>query len=135
MKNCQEFNWKPYRKIDIRTVDPNNEIPKWDLIYKGENAIKTVVNPFDWSKQPGKRGAVESPEARNTKRNDINDWQICEFLWAFLEGTVTTPNYKNLDWEKEAEDNPEESSGVEEEAVEEVAEEILGSLTGEVSSK
>ena len=96
MKNYQEYNWKPYRKIDITAVDPNEEIPKWDLTFKGEKANKVDVNPFDWSKQPGKRGAIESPEARISKRNNINDWQICEFLWAFLEGTTMAPNYKNL---------------------------------------
>ena len=29
--------------------------------------------------------------------------QINEFLWAFLEGTETAPNYRNLTWEEEAE--------------------------------
>merc|ERR1711954_304382 len=105
-------------------MGPNNEIPKWDLTFKGSNINKPEVNPFDWSKQPGKRGAVESPEARGNKRNNINDWQICEFLWAFLKGTTTTPNYKNLSWDKEAAENREESAGVEEEVVEEMAEEV-----------
>merc|ERR1711954_191199 len=134
MKNYQEYNWKPYRKIDINTVDPNEEIPKWDLTFKGEKANKVDVNPFDWSKQPGKRGAIESPEARISKRNNIKDWQICEFLWAFLEGTTTAPNYRNLSWEKESEESSGEAVEAGEEAVEEVEEEAPEITLGEAES-
>ena len=28
---------------------------------------------------------------------------MCEFVWAYLEGTKTQPEYKNLTWEKEGE--------------------------------
>ena len=134
MKNYQEYNWKPYRKIDINSVDPNGEIPKWDLTFKGEKANKVDVNPFDWSKQPGKRGAIESPEARISKRNNIDDWQICEFLWAFLEGTTTAPNYKNLTWEKQSKEGSEDAVEEGGEAVEEVEEEAPDITLGEAES-
>ena len=60
-----------------------------------------AVNPFDSEKQQGKRGAVESPEGHKSKRSNIDDWQVQEFVWAFLEGTATSPNYTNLTWELE----------------------------------
>lgn len=58
-----------------------------------------------------------------------------EFLWAFLEGTLTTPNYKNLTWEKEAEENSEESLEGEGEALEDAAEENPENRMGESSSE
>merc|ERR1711954_149204 len=131
MKNYQEYNWKPYRKIDLSSVDPNGEIPKWDLTFKGEKANRTEVNPFDWSKKPGKRGAIESPEARVSKCNNIDDWQICEFLWAFLEGTTTTPNYKNITWENQPGEVSEEAKENEDDAVEEEEEEDPEETLGE----
>ena len=105
MKNHIEYIWRPYRKVEISVVDPNGEVPKWDLTKKGDNIISKDANPFDVTKQPGKRGPVESPEDRRAKRTNIDDWQVCEFLWAFLEGTKTTPEYKNLTWEKEKDDD------------------------------
>merc|ERR1711954_381389 len=92
--------------------------PKWDLTFKGENAKKMEVNPFDWTQNPGKRGAIESPEGRISKRNKIDDWQICEFLWAFLEGTTTAQKYKNLTWENQPEEVTEESEEKDDEAEE-----------------
>ena len=32
----------------------------------------------------------------------VDDWQVAEYLHAFIEGTVTKPSYGNLDWSKEA---------------------------------
>merc|ERR1711954_427768 len=31
MKNHVEHHWKPYRKVDIQVIDPNEEVSKWDL--------------------------------------------------------------------------------------------------------
>ena len=80
MKNHQDYHWKPYRKVEIKVIDPNNEVPKWDLVTKDGGANASEVNPFDFTKQPGKRGAVESPDSRLSKRSNIDDWQICEFV-------------------------------------------------------
>merc|ERR1711954_179998 len=103
MKNHEEYKWKPFRKVDIRIVDPNEEVAEWDLMKKNDIKDTRDANPFDAMKQPGKRGMVESPEARKSKRTNIDDWQVCEFVWAFLEGTKTSPDYRNLTWENEEE--------------------------------
>merc|ERR1711954_8802 len=107
MKNHHDHHWKPFRKMDIKVIDPNDEIPKWDLSVSSGRSIFNATSPYDITKNPGKRGAVESPEGRISKRSNIDDWQICEFVWAFLEGTKTEPNYQNLTWENE-ERQPEE---------------------------
>merc|ERR1711954_57630 len=99
MKNHEDHTTKPSRKVEISVIDPNEEVPKWDLTVSSSKNVSNVSNPFDITKNPGKRGAVESPEARVSKSSNIDDWQICEFGWAFLEGTKTVPNYKNLTWE------------------------------------
>merc|ERR1711954_200141 len=101
MKNHEEYKWKPFRKVDIKMIDPNEEVAEWDLTKKKENVFSRGANPFDITKQPGKRGATESPENRKTKRSNIDDWQVCEFVWAYLEGTKTQPEYKNITWETE----------------------------------
>merc|ERR1711954_383800 len=101
MKNHKEYKWKPFRKVDIKLIDPNEEVAEWDLTMKKENMISRGANPFDITKQPGKRGATEPPETRKTKRSNIDDWQVCEFVWAYLEGTKTQPEYRNLTWEME----------------------------------
>merc|ERR1711954_298096 len=103
MKNHEEYKWKPFRKVDIRIVDPNEEVAKWDLTKKNDKKDTRDANPLDAMKQPGKRGTVESPEARKSKRTNIDDWQVCEFVWAFLEGTKTNPKYRNITWENEEE--------------------------------
>ena len=108
MKNHEDHKWKPFRKVDIAVIDPNNEVPKWDLITSSSRYVPDTVNPFDITKNPGKRGAIVSPEARAKKRTNIDDWQIVEFVWAFLEGTKTVPEYKNLTWEQEETNNVEE---------------------------
>merc|ERR1711954_50196 len=98
MKNHEDYTWKPFRKVDISMIDPNKEVPKWDLTVSSRKNNSNDINPFDITKNPGKRGAIESPETRASKRTNIDDWQICEFVWAFLEGTKTVPNYRNLTW-------------------------------------
>merc|ERR1712112_749951 len=101
MKNHEDYTWKPFRKVDISMIDPNEEVPKWDLTVSSRKNNSNEINPFDITKNPGKRGAIVSPEARAKKRSNIDDWQVCEFVWAFLEGTKTVPDYKNLTWEQE----------------------------------
>merc|ERR1711954_194442 len=137
MKNHVEFQWKPYRKIEINVIDPNGHVLGWDLTKKNSNTMNNLVNPFDITKQPGKRGPVESPERRAAKRSNIDDWQVVEFVWAFLEGTKTTPEYKNLTWEEEraVEDvNIEgESRPVEANSEENEAEEVIGIPGGQES--
>merc|ERR1711954_618009 len=100
MKNHVEYQWKPYRKVEIHVIDPNGNVPKWDLTKNDAMNTTNNVNSFNITKQPGKRGPVESLERRASKRSNIDDWQVCEFIWAFLEGTKTTPEYKDLTWEE-----------------------------------
>merc|ERR1711954_464366 len=100
-------DYRPYRSINLADIDPNNSVPDWDLVMskkKDSPANATPSNPFDWQKK-GKRGASSSPENRVTKRRnreEIDDWQIAEFVHAFLEGTATRPKYQNLDWQSES---------------------------------
>merc|ERR1711954_239323 len=101
MKNHEDHKWKPFRRVEISVIDPNEEVPKWDLSTSNKKYVPDAENPFDITKSPGKRGAIECPEARAKKRSNIDDWQVCEFVWAFLEGTKTVPEYKNLTWEQE----------------------------------
>merc|ERR1711954_343272 len=115
VKNHQEYDYKPYRKIEISSMDPNNDVPDWDLKTKDIN-VPDKVNPFDAGKGVGKRGAVESPEGYRSKRSNVDEWQVQEFVWAFLEGTTNTPNYSNLTWELEV-DNEFEAAQVEEGSV------------------
>merc|ERR1711954_6465 len=126
VKNHQEYDYKPYRRIEISSLDPNNKVPDWDLKTKDIN-VPEKVNPFDAGKGVGKRGAVESPEGYRSKRSNVDEWQVQEFVWAFLEGTATTPNYTNLTWELE--DGVEDEIQIEEEATEaeEKAEELTDS--------
>merc|ERR1711954_463115 len=116
VKNHKKFDYKPYRKIEISSIDPNNEVPEWDLITKDFNQ-PDQINPFDIRKSAGKRGAVESPEGYRSKRSNIDDWQVQEFVWAFLEGTTTAPNYSNLTWELEK-NNESEAAQEEESSIE-----------------
>ena len=101
---------------------------EWDLTTRKDNLRDKGVNPFDITKNPGKRGATESPETRKTKRANIDDWQVCEFVWAYLEGTKTQPENKNLTWEMEDDNVGSQSAApvteVPEEEVITVAEEL-----------
>merc|ERR1711954_496910 len=94
MKNHEDHHYKPFRKVDLKVIDPIGEIPEWDLSVSS------------------KRGPVESPESRTNKRANIDDWQIVEFVWEFLEGTKLEPNYKNLTWENEIQQMEGESGEV-----------------------
>merc|ERR1711954_104648 len=83
-------------------IYPKGEILPWNISKKYRSPLKLRVNPHDTGKQAGKRGAVESPEQRTSKRKNIDDWHISEFMWAYLEGMQTVPRYENLSWENEA---------------------------------
>merc|ERR1711954_468994 len=100
-------DYRPYVSVSLKDIDPNDSVPDWDLVMgkkKESPAGATPSNPFDWQTK-GKRGASSSPEDRLTKRRnqeEIDDWQVAEFVHAFLEGTATKPKYQNLDWQSEA---------------------------------
>merc|ERR1711954_466885 len=102
VKEHKDFDWKPYRRIELEHIDLNNEVPDWDLVSRSCSQPTNAVNPFDAEKQAGKRGPIESPEGRRSKRSNIDDFQVLEFVWAYLEGTATQPRYANLNWELEA---------------------------------
>merc|ERR1711954_167759 len=96
-------DYRPYVSVDIKDIDPNDPIPDWELVMSSRKTIPETpkAGPFDWQKA-GKRNASRSPEDRSSKRSnreDIDDWQIAEFIHEFLEGTRTKPRYKNLDWQ------------------------------------
>merc|ERR1711954_222325 len=64
VKEHKDFDWKPYRRIELEHIDPNNEVPDWDLVSRSYSQPTNAVNPFDAEKQAGKRGPIESPEGR-----------------------------------------------------------------------
>merc|ERR1711954_336624 len=61
VKNHVPHDYRPYVKIDLKTIDPNNEVPEWDLTYKR-------TNPFDKDVTGNRRRAEESPENQNMKK-------------------------------------------------------------------
>merc|ERR1711954_627990 len=101
-------DYRPYVSVSINDIDPNDTVPAWDLVMskrKTPDAAPEARSEFDWQTKAGKRNASRSPEDRKNKRNnreDINNWQIAEFIHAFLVGTTTKPKYTNLDWRVEA---------------------------------
>merc|ERR1712081_150493 len=99
----------PYVKIDLATIDPNGEIPDWELSYKTINPCsQTTVFTGDKEK---KRLAEESPENQKIQKRKkfVPEWQVGEFLWTFLEGTKTAPEYseENLEVETDSVDSNE----------------------------
>jgi len=54
VKNHTEFDWKPYHKVEIGVIDPNGDIPKWNLTTSNVKSHAAEVNPFDRQKQAGK---------------------------------------------------------------------------------
>ena len=89
--------------MDLDVIDPNETVPEGDRTGKYVNPPRetTIVNPFDHLKKPGKHGTKTSSEGQENprKRKNIFDLQNGEFLWAFLEGTETVPQYDDIDWE------------------------------------
>merc|ERR1711954_501772 len=118
LKNHRDYHYVPYRKVTINMIDANNEVPEWDLDTKKEELPNTNEN--------GKRGAPDSPEGRPAPKRVVSDWQISEFIWSYLEGTQTSTNYDDRQWELEpiqpeeddAEETEDEQENTQEEAVE-----------------
>merc|ERR1712081_126569 len=102
LKNHKDFHYVPYRKVTLEMIDPNNEVPEWDLTIKD--------NPKDDSNENenGKRQASKSPVGKPSAKKFVNDWKISEFIWLFLEGTQTATNYDEDDitWEIEINEEP-----------------------------
>merc|ERR1711954_320315 len=91
LKNHKDYDYVPYRKVTLKMIDPNGEVPDWDLTCKIPDEIEENEN--------GKRNAPESPEGRPASKRNIHSWQVSEFIWAYLEGTQTTPRYDEVDVE------------------------------------
>merc|ERR1711954_545628 len=87
-------DYRPYVKVEIKTIDPNGDVPEWEL-------ATNRVNPFENVSKGNKRLAEDSPEnhAAKKRNKEIPDWQIGEFLWELLEGSKTKPDYENEDVE------------------------------------
>merc|ERR1711954_285980 len=103
IKYQYKHDYRPYVSVSLADIDPNDTVPGWELVMSGRKTtpVTPKAGPFDWQK-PGKRNASRSPEDRSSKRSnreDIDDWQIAEFIHEFLEGTRTKPRYQNLDWQ------------------------------------
>merc|ERR1712081_160520 len=99
---------RPYVSVDINDIDPNGTVPDWDLVMDKRKAEARNIrpnNPYDWNTKAGKRNASRSPEDRSSKRSnreEVDDFQIAEFIHAFFEGTATKPRYESLNWNLEA---------------------------------
>merc|ERR1711954_50068 len=52
MKNHEDHMWKPFRRVEISVVDPNEEVPKWDLTVSNKKYVPDTENPFDITKNP-----------------------------------------------------------------------------------
>merc|ERR1711954_24689 len=92
VKHHQQYDYQAYVPVSLDIIDPNNVVPNWDLNTNANNQ-----NPAAENFKGTKRIAEGSPEgsiARKKKHEDnIYDWQVAEFLSAFIDGTVTAPNY------------------------------------------
>merc|ERR1711954_555512 len=110
-------DYQPYVSIKLEDLDPNDTVLEWDLVMdrrKDDSSKNKVKNPFDWNTKGPKRNTSRSPEDRLSKRSnreEVDDFQIAEFIHAFLEGTATKPRYENLNWSLEAGPGYEEESG------------------------
>merc|ERR1712115_67272 len=88
-------------------IDPNNEIPDWELSFKRTNPCSQPTS-IALNKEK-KRQVEESPENQKElkRKRFVPEWQIGEFLWMYLEGMKTAPEYKevNIEFETEITDN------------------------------
>merc|ERR1712081_77730 len=117
LKNHVQHDYRPYVKVEIETIDPNGEVPGWELTC-------TRMNPFE--KKGNKRSAEESPEnqtARKRNRN-IPEWKVGEFLWEFLEGTKTKPDYITEDVDLDEMEEEEVTEAAESEEKDEAADDV-----------
>merc|ERR1712081_54263 len=88
---------RQYVPISLDMIDPNCEVPEWDL------NTKPNANPEPSEQSKGtKRTAAGSPEGSMARKRNhesyIDDWQIAKFLEAYINGTATTPNYGDSNW-------------------------------------
>merc|ERR1711954_112184 len=108
VKYSYKDDYQPYRTVRLADIDPNDTVRDWDLttVRRKESAPPVSSgSSFNWQVKAGKKNASQSPESReakSTNREQIDDWQVAEFIHAFLEGTATKPRYANLDWQAEA---------------------------------
>merc|ERR1712081_86743 len=97
VKHHVDHDYRQYRPVSLDVLDPNCEVPEWDLNTKPDDKDETNDN----FKGP-KRAAESSPEGSNARKrksnNYIDVWQVAEFLEAFLNGTATEPKYGDADW-------------------------------------
>merc|ERR1712081_155241 len=100
----------------LKMIDPNGEVPDWDLSCKIPEEEKADEN------ENGKRNAPESPEGRSASKKNIHSWQVSEFIWAYLEGTQMAPSYEEVEVETEEvpDEIEEEEKNAEDVPVEEV---------------
>merc|ERR1711954_619398 len=112
IKNHFKYDFRPYVRININQIDPNDTVPDWET-------SGSYINPFSQSKQNGdinktdnKRSAEESPEGSRMakKKKKITDLQISKFIWCFLEGTETSPRYEEISWDAVVTDLENEAS-------------------------
>merc|ERR1711954_419095 len=83
--------------VSLDIVDPNNDVPDWDLNTQTDND-ESSTNKFKGTKRTAD-GSPEGSLARKKKHEGfINDWQVAEFLSAYIDGTATTPNYSDANW-------------------------------------
>ena len=96
VKHFYKNNYWPYVCISIDAIDSNCEVPEWEL-------STNRVNPFKKVDNGNKRLAEDSPENQTArkKNKEIPEWRVGEFLWEFLEGTKTKPDYETNDVEIE----------------------------------
>merc|ERR1711954_253461 len=97
VKHHVEYDYSQYRPVSLDVIDPNCEVPEWDLNTKPEDK-DDVDDKFKGTK----RAAESSPEGSNARKKKSNHyidvWQVAEFLEAFINGTATEPNYGDADW-------------------------------------
>merc|ERR1711954_450515 len=102
IKNHFKYDFRPYVKININQIDPNDTVPDWDTSGSYSNPFSQSKQNGDVNKTDNKRSAEESPEGSRMakKKKKITYLQISEFLWCFLEGTETTPRYEEISWDE-----------------------------------
>merc|ERR1712081_119824 len=97
VKHHVPYDYRQYVPISLEMIDPNCEVPEWDLNTKADN----IPEPAEQFKG-NKRAAAGSPEGsmarKRTHDSYIDDWQIAEFLEAYINGTATTPKYGDSNW-------------------------------------
>merc|ERR1711954_287341 len=101
IKNYFKYDFRPYVRINIDQIDPNDTVPDWETCGSYRNPFSQNKQNDSLNKTENKRSAEESPEGSKMakKRKNITDLQISEFLWCFLEGTETSPRYEEISWD------------------------------------